>query len=300
MGRPKAIVSNQSYSELEDLPKTIFTYWHQGFDKAPRLVRLCIAQVRRLHPDWEIHLLDEHSISDFIDEFPMPSYNREGISLAAWSDLVRLQLLLKYGGVWMDPTVFCARPLGSWLPGLMDSGIFLFSRPGRDRLIASWFIAAVPSNPWLKEVDKLLRRYWGGRKFRNLGRDYSPFEGQLSRIINRNVVFPRIWFSPLFTKLLPVQPYFFFHYALAKTAASSEIAGQVWNAMPKRTADGPHRLLRIGLNERITDEARDLIQSQESMVFKLNWKQVPDRFPEGTVIATLEAIALSGPAKKTS
>ena len=278
---------------MSKLPKSIFTYWHQGFDNAPRLVRLCVAQARRLHPDWRIHLIDYESIGEFVPEFPMPRHNREGISLAAWSDLVRLQLLLKHGGVWMDPTVFCVRPLDQWLPGVMNAGIFMFSRPGRDRLVSSWFIASEPSNPWLEEVNSTMLKYWSGKKFRNLGRKYSPLEGQLFRIINRNLVFPRLWFTPLFTRIFPLQPYFFFHYAFQLAVARSETARGVCRAMPKRPADAPHALLRLGLLSSITDEAKALLWSESATVFKLNWKEMPDRFPTGTVVAELEQIVLS-------
>ena len=63
--------------------------------------------------------------------------------------------------------------------------------------------------------------------------------------------------------------------------------------MPKRPADAPHALLRLGLLSSITDEAKALLWSESATVFKLNWKEMPDRFPTGTVVAELEQIVLS-------
>ena len=275
---------------MPDLPKNIFTYWHQGFDQAPRLVRMCIKRLTDLHPDWEVHLLDKDNLEDLIPPFPMPAHNREGISLAAWSDLVRTQLLLKYGGVWMDPTVFCNQALDRWLPEVMDAGIFLFVKPGRDRLVSSWFIAAEPENALLEEVERLMRVYWSGKRFRNLGRSYSWFESQLFRIINRNASWPRIWFSTIFTRWIPIQPYFFYHYSYSQAIMQSSIARKVWQSMPKVSADGPHSLLRVGLLNSVTLESKNLILEPTMPVFKLNWKSVPENFPEKSVVQYLEQI----------
>ena len=276
---------------MPDLPKNIFTYWHQGFDQAPRLVRMCIKRLTDLHPDWEVHLLDKDNLEDLIPPFPMPAHNREGISLAAWSDLVRTQLLLKYGGVWMDPTVFCNQSFERWLPDLMDAGIFLFVNPGRDRLVSSWFIAAEPENALLEEVERLMRVYWSGKRFRNLGRSYSWLESQLFRIINRNPSWPRIWLSPIFTRWFPMQPYFFYHYGYSQAIAQSNNARQIWRRMPKVSADGPCVPLRIGLLSPTTSESRELILKPEAPVFKLNWKIVPEVLPKDSVVACLEQIA---------
>ena len=45
---------------------------------------------------------------------------------AAESDLLRLYLLNKYGGVWVDSTNLCRRPLDDWLPSAARQGFFAF------------------------------------------------------------------------------------------------------------------------------------------------------------------------------
>ena len=45
---------------------------------------------------------------------------------AAESDLLRLYLLNKYGGVWVDSTNLCRRPLNDWLPSAASQGFFAF------------------------------------------------------------------------------------------------------------------------------------------------------------------------------
>lgn len=43
-------------------------------------------------------------------------------------DYIRINLLIKYGGVWIDYNVFCVQPLDSWLPSKLSYGFYAFSR----------------------------------------------------------------------------------------------------------------------------------------------------------------------------
>ena len=95
--------------------KEIWTYWHQGFDQAPRLVKKCTEEWIRIHPSWKIHLLDSSSVREFIDPLPIKSEVLDKMKLAHQSDLVRTQLLIRYGGVWADPTIWPLVPLDDWL-----------------------------------------------------------------------------------------------------------------------------------------------------------------------------------------
>ena len=44
------------------LPKIVYSYWHQGRDEAPALVRTCMERMEALNSDWEIRILDEQSV----------------------------------------------------------------------------------------------------------------------------------------------------------------------------------------------------------------------------------------------
>ena len=52
----------------------------------------------------------------------------------------------------------------------MDAGVFMFHRPGRDRAVSNWFIAAEPNQPLLVRLYEALCRYWRENNFRNLDR----------------------------------------------------------------------------------------------------------------------------------
>lgn len=164
--------------------RKLYTYWHQGEAAAPKVVRLCIEQLRVLHEGWDLQVLDAESIGEWIEPIPVPRDKLEKLSIAHRSDLIRTQLLIRYGGVWADPTVFIVRPLDEWLPQYLRSGLFLFHRPGRDRLISNWFIASEPGNLVLSRLYDRLCMYWRDNEFENMGQPQSKHAELVARIVS--------------------------------------------------------------------------------------------------------------------
>ena len=102
---------------MDQPPNKIFTYWHQGFDSAPPIIQACRTTFEKCNPDFELHFLDARSVREWLEPIPIPDDKWNRLSLAHRSDVIRTQLLVRYGGVWADPTVFFTRPLNDWLPG---------------------------------------------------------------------------------------------------------------------------------------------------------------------------------------
>ena len=79
------------------------------------------------------------------------------------SDLLRLELLIRHGGTWLDATVLCSSPeVPSYM---MDSDLFVFQdlKPGWDghcQRISSWMITARTGHPILRLTRALLYEYW--------------------------------------------------------------------------------------------------------------------------------------------
>lgn len=91
--------------------KNIWGFWHTGFAQMrPWAQRNVINWVRRLGPDWTVHIVDrvdgsETNVFHYAEEFFFPKTFIDGTMdghKAHMGDLVRLPLLWKYGGIWMD------------------------------------------------------------------------------------------------------------------------------------------------------------------------------------------------------
>ena len=151
------------------IPKKIWIFWDKGEADAPDLVKFCIASWRAQNPEWEISVLDATSAESAVD---LPhAYGT--IPVQSFADLLRLRLLKKQGGVWVDATTFCLYPLDDWLPFAAQRGFFAFTWmrndfwflwPGIRRSVTNWFIAAEPESVFLTQWEKASMKYWEGRK----------------------------------------------------------------------------------------------------------------------------------------
>lgn len=156
------------YTYPIDFPKIIWIFWAQGLDEAPDLVRHCIGSWEARNPSWDIRILDDKTVSQYVDQTQFP----DGLSIQSRSDLIRLKLLKLHGGVWVDATCFCMRPLDHWLPALMTAGFFAFSRPTPLRALESWFLASSVEN---KIVDTYLQSALDYSSNRNMQIGYPYF-----------------------------------------------------------------------------------------------------------------------------
>lgn len=127
------------------IPKIIWTYWEQGFDHAPPVVQACMTSWQNRNPGWELRVLDQVSSRDFTALHSMNCWN--ALPPEKRSNLLRLDLVTRYGGVWVDATLFCVNGLDNWLPSNPASGFVVFDLPKTaNRYFSSYFLAAKPGN----------------------------------------------------------------------------------------------------------------------------------------------------------
>lgn len=170
----------------------IWVCWLQGLDKAPLIVQKCFASIKKNVHNREIVLLTEVNYREYVTfpDFIQKKIDLGIISGAHMTDLLRLELLEKYGGTWIDATVLCT---GSDIPEYMiNSELFMFQtlKPGRDghtATVSNWFITAKSNNRILYSVKELLYEYW---KRNNEVIDYFIFHLFFQIVIER---YPEEW-----------------------------------------------------------------------------------------------------------
>lgn len=269
------------------IPRTIWLYWHQGFEEAPEIIKNCVSQWQLLHPSWTIHLLDNKNVDKFIDPLPLSDDKLDELTLAHRSDLIRTKLLIQHGGVWADPTCFPLKPLDNWLDKQMTSGLFLFYKPGRDRIISNWFIASEKENPLLKKLLTELCHYWENNTFVNLGNQYVWYEKYVKKIYNRSLRSTQLWFTWFTRKVLKLFPYMVYHYTFYQLISRDPQSKIQWANMAKISADGPHKLQRAGLLSPVTRNIKELIKQKETPLFKLTWKIKATTWTDDSVLGYL-------------
>lgn len=143
----------------------IWICWLQGYDNAPLIVKRCYESVKKYAPEKEIIFLDESNIFDYVDmpEYIVKKWKEGKMGAAHFSDLLRLELLIKYGGYWMDATVLCTN--GEIFKQMDDEPLFMYSfyyfgyNP-EIMEVNSWFINSTTNNNVLCLTRELLYEYW--------------------------------------------------------------------------------------------------------------------------------------------
>lgn len=144
---------------------TVWFMWLQGLDNAPEIVKRCYESQRKYLPDKKFVLLDESNIFSYID---LPEHIKrkraEGkIGNAHFSDIVRNAILIKYGGYWIDSTVYMTD--ANIFPMIDKTPLFMFSfyyfgfNPEIMEL-NNWFIHSTTNNNMLCLQQELLYAYW--------------------------------------------------------------------------------------------------------------------------------------------
>lgn len=265
------------------IPRIIWLYWQQGAAQQPFVVRHCIESWIRHNPGWEIVLLDASNAGAYAT-VDLPEQIMHQLCLAHQSDLLRLQLLKRHGGVWADPTTFCRRPLEGWLDRCGESGFFAFHKPGRDRLIANWFLASQPGSPIICKLDQALRSHWSRHPFRPPSEAQRRATAVLSALLNRSLISTRLWFLPLISRRLGITPYFVFHYLFARLVASDAQCKAIWRRTPRLSATPMRLIERLGLHAALTPELERQLQDCGAPLFKLTWKYDHQHYAPGSLL----------------
>lgn len=167
--KDKLIVFDKSYDN--NLPheqsNKVWICWFQGMENAPNIVQKCYQSLQENLTDREIILITSDNIFDYVQfpEFISNKWKCGQITHTHMTDLLRLELLIKYGGLWLDATVFCTQKSKNIPEYYFNSDLFLYQvlKPGRDghaQLISSWLINAKTNNKILMAVRYLCYEYW--------------------------------------------------------------------------------------------------------------------------------------------
>ena len=164
----------------------IWQFWAQGADKAPPVVKACLRSVAHHKADRELVVLDDGTVANHID---LPGHiwdkhRRQLMSSQHFSNFVRLSLLHRHGGTWLDATILLRQPI----PAEIEREDFYILRETNrhPRLVETWFIHARKGHPLVETVLHGLADYW--KKYDHL-HDYFmfPYHFEASLLLHRRL-----------------------------------------------------------------------------------------------------------------
>lgn len=167
--------------------ENVWFCWYQGIENAPDIVKTCYYSATEAYKGKKnIKLLTEQNYRKFI-QFPQvieDKIQKGIINGAHLSDLIRLELLINYGGIWSDATVFYSGEVPDYM---LNPELFMFQclKPGSDgeaTVISNWYISAKSNNKLLTVTRDLLYDYWSQNDELV---DYFLFHDMFQLVINR-------------------------------------------------------------------------------------------------------------------
>jgi hypothetical protein len=215
--------------------KKIFVYWDRNYNFAPDLVKKCIDTVKIMNPTWEIILLDDSNINNYVDiKSDIVNIDKKNITKTAFSDILRICLLEKYGGCWCDATVYCNNSFDNWLHKYIENGFFAFDKPGNDRMISTWFLYADINSYIIKKWKDETINFWNNN---DTNKDY-----------------------------------FWFHYLFNNLYKSDMLFKNSYDSCIKISASEPHYLQRYGLLNPMNHKIKKHIENKITPVYKLTYR----------------------------
>lgn len=143
-------------------PERAFSIWLQGEDQAPDIVKACFRNMRR-NLEQELVVIDKSTLFDWIElpEYIIDKWKEGKIGNAHFSDICRVELLYRHGGIWLDATDYLTAPIPQYI---MDSEFFVFMAGSKINgwfsFIQNCFIRAHKGNPLLGLWREAIMNYW--------------------------------------------------------------------------------------------------------------------------------------------
>lgn len=167
----------EDYDE-DDVPKKIWTYWEDE-NNIPKTVKMCMKGWKKFNPNYEITLITKKNFDKYV-KIPKsisthPNFND---TPQRFSDLIRLWILAKQGGVWIDSSTILKRSLDEMFTknNVEYYGYYIdsFTKNKNFPVIESWFFACTKNSKfvklWRDEFTKI-SKYSSVEKYINSRKD---------------------------------------------------------------------------------------------------------------------------------
>lgn len=142
----------------------IWVMWWQGEENAPEIVKCCINSIRKNANNHEVIIISEKNLKNYVTlpYFIYEKLDNKSITRTHLSDIIRLNLLTIYGGLWLDATIFVSEKIPETV---FDSDFFSinFGKKTKDPSHGRWTAFCMAAKENTELTRKVLidhYKYW--------------------------------------------------------------------------------------------------------------------------------------------
>lgn len=109
----KSVINNKTCPKVAPKDYQIFYGWLQGEENLSVLARCCYNSLKKNAGAYKVTFIDEKNYSDYVDipQYIFDKYKAGKMKPAHFADVIRINLLERYGGLWLDSTILVTEPL---------------------------------------------------------------------------------------------------------------------------------------------------------------------------------------------
>lgn len=159
---------------VDKFENNVFLYW-TGFDyKLIKFLRGLIYHHSNNGINYKVHLLDQNNILNYLDEVPSYFFN---LHPAHQADFIRVNILYKYGGIWLDSDTVVMNDLSSLFDIIKNQdGFFILQSDDKsNKKLCNGILGTIPGtelfHKWSQSLTKILNQKQNKISWEEIGND---------------------------------------------------------------------------------------------------------------------------------
>lgn len=191
----KKIDTPQKESDDNNWSGCIWTAWLQGEENAPEVIQLTIASMRRYANNHRVIVLTNDNVDSFI-QIPAEikkKHSDGSMGHAHYADVIRMIILAKYGGIWLDATMILHEPINeeAFTTPFFSIG---FDSEKKAQFVSDhkWivrFMGGCKNSKYLFDIASMLTDFW---KEHSIPIDYFVFDYIIAVLYQNDISFRNI------------------------------------------------------------------------------------------------------------
>ena len=111
-----SVINNKTCPKVAPKDYRIYYCWLQGEKNLPVLARCCYNSLKENAGAYKITFIDENNFSNYVEipDYIFEKYKAGKMKPAHFTDVIRINLLESYGGLWLDSTILVTEPLENY------------------------------------------------------------------------------------------------------------------------------------------------------------------------------------------